>query len=184
MRRQFAGQAERQHIGEADDRVQGRAQLMAHIGEELRFGDIGRLGRDLGVAQTALGQHLRGDVARRAAIAGKLLGFVEHRITADRYDLLGVALELPDVDEITEGFVPFQYRPVLEPFVGLSVGTGDHLEPGMADRGAGILPEAADAVRHVGEPMVAVGLPQPIRGHRREIAKPCLALAQGMCDLP
>ena len=157
---------------------------MAHIGEKLRFRDICSFGGDLGVPQAAFGEDLRRHVARRAAITGKLLRLVEHRIAADRYDLLGVALELPDVDEITEGFVPFQYRPVLEPFVGLSVGTGDHLEPGMADRGAGILPEAADAVRHVGEPMVAVGLPQPIRGHRREIAKPCLALAQGMCDLP
>ena len=38
-------------LGEADDRVQGRAQLMAHIGEELRFRLVGGLGAFLAVLQ-------------------------------------------------------------------------------------------------------------------------------------
>ena len=77
-----------------------------------------------------------------------------------------------------------QNRPVLNPLLRLVIGVGDHLEAGMSDRGLGILSEAPDAVRHIGESMLAIGLPQPIRSHRREIAESGLALAQGMRDLP
>ena len=36
-----------QHLGEAEDRIERRAQFVAHIGEELRFGDVGGLGGGL-----------------------------------------------------------------------------------------------------------------------------------------
>ena len=40
-----------QHVGEADDGVERRAQLMAHVGDEFRLGLGGELGVDLGGAE-------------------------------------------------------------------------------------------------------------------------------------
>ena len=72
---------------------------------------------------------------------------------------------------------------MLFPFFGIAVGFGDHLETGMADRVVGVLPEAADALRHVGETVLGVGFPQPVRGDRREIAEPRLAFAERLRHL-
>ena len=54
----------RHHFGEADDGVQGRAQLVAHIGEEARLGLVGLLGHVASVDQFALMGLALGDVAR------------------------------------------------------------------------------------------------------------------------
>jgi hypothetical protein len=42
-----------QGLGHADDAVQGRADLVAHIGQELALGAVGLLGRIAGVGQGA-----------------------------------------------------------------------------------------------------------------------------------
>src|ERR1700730_12065913 len=42
------------HLREADDGVEWRAQLMAHIGEKFGFGAAGDLGHFLGLAKLAL----------------------------------------------------------------------------------------------------------------------------------
>src|SRR3546814_14407381 len=52
----------RHHLGKADDGVERRAQLVAHMGEEAGLRPAGRLGFLGGAAQVALGVDLRGDV--------------------------------------------------------------------------------------------------------------------------
>src|SRR3546814_9189527 len=56
---------------EADDGVQRRAQLMAHVGQELRLGAVGELGALLGADQRLLALTQGGDVLRSAAVAEK-----------------------------------------------------------------------------------------------------------------
>src|SRR3546814_19609669 len=51
----------RHHLGKADDGVERRAQLVAHMGEEAGLRPAGRLGFLGGAAQVALGVDLRGD---------------------------------------------------------------------------------------------------------------------------
>ncbi len=53
----------RQGVDDADDPVQRRADLMAHIGQEVGLGAVGGLGRRLGLDQGALGGHLGRHVA-------------------------------------------------------------------------------------------------------------------------
>ena len=65
------------HVGEADDGVQGRAQLVAHIGEKTAFGAVGGFGGGLGLGQFGLVAALIGDVghgadgARRRAVVAE-----------------------------------------------------------------------------------------------------------------
>jgi len=49
------------HLGESDDRVERGAQLMAHVGQELRFGLVGFLGAGflVGVLLSQFGEQLR-----------------------------------------------------------------------------------------------------------------------------
>ena len=50
------------HLAVADDRVERRTQLVAHVGEERALGAVGALGRLLGAAQLLLGALALGDV--------------------------------------------------------------------------------------------------------------------------
>ena len=50
------------HVGETDDGIQGRAQLVAHRGQELRLGPVGALGVVLGAQQFRFGRLAVGDV--------------------------------------------------------------------------------------------------------------------------
>ena len=56
------------HFAEADDGVERRAQLMAHVGEEFRLGAVGRLGAGLlaGILVGKVGQALRLLVGQQA----------------------------------------------------------------------------------------------------------------------
>src|SRR3546814_12481875 len=49
---------------EADDGVQRRAQLMAHVGQELRLGAVGELGALLGADQRLLALTQGGEIGR------------------------------------------------------------------------------------------------------------------------
>ena len=62
-----------QHVREADDGVQRRAQFVAHIGQELRFHAIGLFGADLGQMQLLL---LDGVVAEDSQRTGERADFV------------------------------------------------------------------------------------------------------------
>ena len=50
-RRDGAQQPFLHHLGKADDRVERRAQLVAHVGQELALGGAGRIGAGRGVGQ-------------------------------------------------------------------------------------------------------------------------------------
>ncbi len=69
---QRPGRTPLQHLGKTENRVERSAQLVAHIGEKLRFGQACRLRFGLGLLQTAFCPHLLADVARGSAIAGEL----------------------------------------------------------------------------------------------------------------
>src|SRR3546814_9785354 len=58
-------------LGEPDDRVQRRAQLMAHVGQEFGLGAVGQLGALLGADQGLFALAQGSDVLRRAAVAEK-----------------------------------------------------------------------------------------------------------------
>src|SRR5262249_23228960 len=64
-------------LGEAEDRVERRAQLVAHIGQEFGLGAAGRLG-GLAGAVGGLGADLRGDVGDRALVVEERAGPVAH----------------------------------------------------------------------------------------------------------
>ena len=55
-----------QQLAVADDRVEGRAQLVAHVGQEVALDAVRLLGRVLGLAQGLLGTLQIGDVASDA----------------------------------------------------------------------------------------------------------------------
>ena len=59
FRRQLGLQGQ---VGQADDRVHGGADLVAHVGQEFTLGPVGRLGRVLGPGQFVLDPFAFGDV--------------------------------------------------------------------------------------------------------------------------
>ena len=167
-----------EHLGEAEDGIQRRAQLVAHIGEKLRLGQVGGLGRGFGLAQAALGENFFGDVTGRPAIAQKPSRRVEERFAADRDDVLRLDPDLPGVDEIAKGFVPVQDCTVFAPFDWLARSIGGEIDAGPPGPGLRILTKGADIIGLIDKAMLLVGLPQPIRRGQREITKPRFAVAQ------
>src|SRR6185437_16730026 len=71
-------------IGEADDGVERRAQLVAHAGEELALCPTCRLGRRQRIVQTLRRTDRLGDVATAATLAEEIPRIVEERLAADR----------------------------------------------------------------------------------------------------
>jgi len=65
LRVQPSRDAGREHLREADDRVERGPQFVAHIGEELRFGPTGGLGALLALGQRGIG-HFEFDFLRGA----------------------------------------------------------------------------------------------------------------------
>ena len=74
--------------GEADDGVQRRAQLVAHIGQELRLGSVGQLRRLLGVDQRGFRLLAVGDVQRHGHHVGDAAEIVAHRRLGGQEDAL------------------------------------------------------------------------------------------------
>ena len=136
---------------------------MAHIGEKLRFRDIGGFGRLFCLAQGALGENLCGDVARRAAVAQEPAGRIEDRVAADRDDVGGLAADLLRVGEAAERFVAVERGQVLPPFGGVGGGVASQLGAAAADASRRFLAECPDALRDVGEAVVLVAFPKPVR---------------------
>ena len=85
------------HVGEAHDRVERRAQLVAHIGEKIRFGDIGRLGLRL-LEVILLGQRRQLLRLRFQCLPGVLqLGDMSRQSPFREQEMLFVALQRGDV---------------------------------------------------------------------------------------
>ena len=80
-------------VGEADDAVHGRAQLVADHGQEGALGAVGLLGRLLGLLHLLLRQLARGDVGVVDGHAVAQLG-AGHPVPARRIPARGVELEL------------------------------------------------------------------------------------------
>ena len=70
------GQLHQQRAGEADDRVERRAQLVAHAGEEAVLGLVGALQLDVGLLQPVLEALPFRDVARSGEHALQLARLV------------------------------------------------------------------------------------------------------------
>src|SRR5262249_60424211 len=70
------------HVGEADDRVERRAQLVAHHGQELRFGAVGAFGVVPGAEQLRLGRLAVGGVEDHAVEKHRLTIVAEDAATA------------------------------------------------------------------------------------------------------
>src|SRR3546814_15086959 len=67
--RQRTEQLARQHFREADDGIQGRAQFVAHIGQERGFGAVGRRGLLQGVVHFLLNLFARGNILPRTGLS-------------------------------------------------------------------------------------------------------------------
>ena len=74
-----------EHLAVADDRVERRAQLVAHVGEELALGAVGDLGGVLRAEQFFLGAAAVGDVGVRADPLADRAVRLEHRRRADAH---------------------------------------------------------------------------------------------------
>ncbi len=92
-----AEQAVLHDLGEADDRVEWRPQLMAHIGEEFGLGAVGRFGRRLllEIALGHVGELLRLRLQRLAR--GLEVGDVHHELVLRLRQPLLLLLQLGDV---------------------------------------------------------------------------------------
>ncbi len=144
-----------QHVGQAHDAVQRRAQFVADVGQELALGLAGRLGARQGFGQgNGLGLH-GGDVdaqADDAAVAGAAL--LDHHPAAVRQPLFvalaGVAQHLQPPAQpfilVTDGFgivAPRHPDPqgVLQPRAG-----GEKVGGAMVDLGVALVPEDVAAL--------------------------------------
>ena len=92
-----------------------RAQLVAHVGEELGFGAARRLGRFLRAAQLLGRCDFRRDVARRAMIAGEDAGIVEHRHAACTDVMRGSVQVAQLIAEVPERLALFKIGPMFRP---------------------------------------------------------------------
>src|SRR5690606_23459152 len=99
---------------EADDGVEWRAQLVAHVGEELAFRPARFLGLPQGGLDTALLPVLFGDVAARTAIAHEAAFRVENRLAVDLDPQLAAGHH-GAVAEAAERFMPVQAAAMLFP---------------------------------------------------------------------
>ena len=151
-----------QHLGEAEDRIEGRAQLVAHIGEELRFGEVGGLGGGFCFVHGSFGQNLLGDVAGRSAIAEKPPRLIEERVAADRNHAFGIVADLACIDKVTERLVPVQHRQMLLPFGRFADDIDRQVGAGPADAGLRVLTKRTNVIGQISEPMLLIGLPEPV----------------------
>jgi hypothetical protein len=72
-------QSQRQHLREADDRVEWRAQLVAGVCEELGFGDVGCFRGFFRGAEALLSAHLYGDVLTHSHPTGGLTVLIGYK---------------------------------------------------------------------------------------------------------
>ena len=70
-------------VRESEDRVQRGADLVAHVGQELALGDIGRLGRFLGFPKLAFEAEPLGDVSSYEDESARVSGLAPDRCTGD-----------------------------------------------------------------------------------------------------
>src|SRR6202034_1436448 len=95
LRTEPLGHTRREHFRETNDGIEWCSQFVAHIGEELRLGEVRRLRRRFRRPQAALGSGFLSDIACRASIAEELAGCVEHGLGAhrDRWSLPLIVIE-------------------------------------------------------------------------------------------
>ncbi len=172
-----AGGAARQHFRKPDDGVERGAQLVAHIGEKLRFGDVGGFGLRFGLAQQAFGADLLADVAGGSAVALELTRAVEDRPAADRNRLLALVSDFPRVGEVAKRVVAVQNPAVNAPLLDVAVALRYELPARAAEPAGRILAKGANMVGKVAKAVVAVAFPIPIGAAFGEVAQPRLAVA-------
>src|ERR1700719_2696243 len=151
-----------QQLREAEDRIERRPQLVAHIGEELRLGDVGGLGGGLCFMHGSFGQNLLSDVAGRSSIAVKPLRLIKEWVAADGNHAFGIVADLAFIDKVTERFVPVQYRKMFLPFGRFAVDIDCQLGAGSADTGLRVLAKRTNVIGQITEPMLLIRLPEPV----------------------
>ncbi len=85
-------------VGKPDDRVQRRAQLVAHAGEELGLRHVRLVGQDFRLGEFAFAPALFGDVGHRADGARGLSVRVAQDAALQRHDALRAVVGAPDAD--------------------------------------------------------------------------------------
>jgi hypothetical protein len=151
-----------QHLGEAEDRVEGCAQFMAHIGEELRFGDIGGFSGGLCFVHGLFGQNLFCDVASCSSVAEKPPCLIKEGVAANGNHAFRVVADLAFIDEVTERLVPVQKRQMFLPLGRFAHDVDCQVSAGSANAGLWVLTKRAYVIGQIREPMLLIGLPEPI----------------------
>jgi hypothetical protein len=113
-------------------------------------------------------------VARGAAVTGERVVLVEHRHAAGGKIMRHAVAQHPDVFEITESLARLQHRAVVVPGHAQGVGAGQlpaALAEGAVEVGVGAGAARAAFGAEVGETVLGILLPVPVRRNRRQAAQ-------------
>ncbi len=110
----------------------------------------------------SFGQNLLCDVAGCSTIAEKPLRLIEDRVAADGNHAFGIVADLAFIDKVTERFVPVQHRQMFLPFGRFADDIDCQLGAGSADADLRILTKRTNVIGQITEPMLLIGLPEPV----------------------
>src|SRR5437763_7318325 len=135
---------------------------MAHVGEELRFGDVGGFSGGFCFVYGLFGQNLLGDVASCSSIAEKPPRLIEERVAADGNHALGIVADPAFINEVTERLVPVQNRQMFPPFGRFADDIDRQVAAGPANPGLRLLTKRAYVIGYISKSMILIGLPEPV----------------------
>ena len=166
-------------FGIAGNRGEGRVDGNdSSFGVEYQNGVLGCLEHRLRQPLVCFRSLALGDVAAGTAIADKPAGGIEPRLAVDAEPVLGTAVQVPPVLEVPKRLVSFQHGSVFRPLFGRHVAgyfpAGLTQQRGENDAGP-LQTERRVARGKIGESKLLVLLPEPVRRHGRQVAKPCFA---------
>ena len=176
-------------IGEPDDGVERRAQLVTHIGQKFGLRAVGDLGHFLGAnrlesaaPQAYLALLLRGDVGGAAAVTLEGAVGIEHGPAVHPGIEIHIFSALEAVDEIAQRAALGNIFAMLRPFFRF---LGDIGRPGIflsrgPDRDRYVrLFHLLRETRDFGETSLGVGFPEPVARRFGDVAQLFPALFQG-----
>ncbi len=171
-----------QDLGEADDRVERGAQLVAHRRQEAGFGAVRGFRLGPGDLQVARAGHLRGDVAADAAIAREPALRIEDGHAAGSREAPRAVAGTDLVTELVKRLMPREPRLVRRERLRIDVHDQVGADQALAFRDIET-GQALEPWAEIGEPKRVVHLPEPVAGQRRHVLEALKALLQPFLGL-